>query len=269
MSTNGDNKSNFCELTLLMVKSILAGVAISAGGLIFTTIKWAFDKIPKFKQVGDVVGSVLFSGGLLVICSFKLNLYTGKVGLLYEQKITLMFVVQLVMMLILNIAAAVCCGALVHQLIKDNSFVSMIDNISNSKIMNVHELNDYVKTLIQGVFCGACVHSAVRTFNTLNVIVHKVLSLSFWIACFVYSSFQHCIANAYYFGASNGFNRSLFNNGLIIDLVFVIVGNSLGPYFVSLISRTYNVSNSSTSSSTDDETTDESYVYGRNNLCYT
>lgn len=49
------------------IKSILAGIAIAIGAYINL-------------KIGGVAGAVLFSVGLFLVCIFKLNLYTGKVG---------------------------------------------------------------------------------------------------------------------------------------------------------------------------------------------
>ena len=49
------------------MKSILAGIAIAIGAYINL-------------KIGGSVGAGLFAVGLYLVCVFKLNLYTGKVG---------------------------------------------------------------------------------------------------------------------------------------------------------------------------------------------
>lgn len=56
--------------------SILAGFLICLGGIINLSVG------------GGILGATLFSIGLLTILYFKLNLFTGKAGLLFDNKIT-------------------------------------------------------------------------------------------------------------------------------------------------------------------------------------
>ena len=49
------------------VKSILAGIAIGIGSYVNL-------------RLGGIAGAFLFSVGLFLVCHFRLNLYTGKVG---------------------------------------------------------------------------------------------------------------------------------------------------------------------------------------------
>ena len=54
--------------------SILAGVSISIGGTVFLSLD------------NKIVGSIFFSLGLFAVCTFGFNLFTGKVGYIFEQK---------------------------------------------------------------------------------------------------------------------------------------------------------------------------------------
>ena len=54
------------------VGAILAGMSIAIGGLVFLSVD---DK---------VIGSALFSVGLFTVCTFGLNLFTGKVCYVFQ-----------------------------------------------------------------------------------------------------------------------------------------------------------------------------------------
>lgn len=58
-----------------MILSILAGIAISVGCILYLTI-------------GGIAGAILFCVGLSTILIFKWNLFTGKAGLLITQEIS-------------------------------------------------------------------------------------------------------------------------------------------------------------------------------------
>ena len=54
------------------VSSVLAGISIGLGGLVFLSVE------------NRVVGSALFTIGLFVVCTFGLHLFTGKVCYVLE-----------------------------------------------------------------------------------------------------------------------------------------------------------------------------------------
>ena len=58
----------------ILVRAILAGCMISIGGTIFLVCE------------SKLLGAFLFSLGLYSICAFGLNLYTGKIGYVIDNK---------------------------------------------------------------------------------------------------------------------------------------------------------------------------------------
>ena len=53
-----------------LIKGFFAGVLISIGGIAYLGIE------------NKIVGSFIFSFGLLTVCMYSFNLYTGKIGYL-------------------------------------------------------------------------------------------------------------------------------------------------------------------------------------------
>ena len=75
-----------------------------------------------------------------------------------------------------------------------------------------------------------CVYLAVKAFSLNRLKPIGILLLVFFVFVFVYSGFQHCIANMFYFGFGNHINGYTF-----INLAFCILFNSLGPIFGVLL----------------------------------
>ena len=73
-------------LLLNFVKGILAGLSIGLGGFLYVLMTHYIDG-----ELGKLLGSLLFSIGLFLVCTFYLSLYTGKIGLIYEKKQELSF----------------------------------------------------------------------------------------------------------------------------------------------------------------------------------
>ena len=57
-----------------LIRGIYAGLMIGIGGTIFLSVD------------NKIMGSFLFSIGLLMICMYNMNLYTGKIGYVVVNK---------------------------------------------------------------------------------------------------------------------------------------------------------------------------------------
>ena len=242
---------------VLILKSIAAGLAIGVGGFLFCGSKWLtkYVKSPDITEVGSAVGSIAFSVGLLTVCKFKLMLFTGKCGLMFEAKQNCEYWTSLFVMLLFNIAAAYGLGWAVNLLIKhDDRFLLIAQTLATNK-SKLTSLNDYVKLVIQALFCGSCVHLGVKCFAFFEGGVKGTICIIWFVFMFVYSGFQHCIANSFYFGLAHVYSRDA-----IISVCVEIVGNWFGTIVVSLFSSkfrrlSYSSSYSSSSSSTYTEDT--------------
>ena len=62
------------------IKGTYAGILIGIGGTVYLSVQ------------NNVAGSFLFSIGLLTICMYQMNLYTGKVGYVLVNKISYLIV---------------------------------------------------------------------------------------------------------------------------------------------------------------------------------
>ena len=71
------------DLFFSFLKGILAGLAIGFGGFLYILMVFLISG-----ELGKALGSLLFAVGLFTVCTFYLHLYTGKIGLVYEEKQT-------------------------------------------------------------------------------------------------------------------------------------------------------------------------------------
>ena len=74
-----------------------------------------------------------------------------------------------------------------------------------------------------GFLCGALVFIATYIYKFSKTAVFKYLGIVIPIFIFVLCGFEHCIANAFYFGFS-----FVFDWFALLNLVLVIIFNSLG-----------------------------------------
>lgn len=211
-------------LSLNFLKGILAGIAIGVGGFLFIILSHYVDG-----ELGKALGSLAFSIGLFTVCTFSLSLYTGKIGLIYEEKKDLPFYLSLPIMLIGNAIGAIALGYACYFIFKDTNVMETVNAACLSRT-NLNTFNNYLSLMIKSFLCGLCVYLAVKLFALNRLRFVGILSLVTFVFVFVYCGFQHCIANMFYFGFGNHFIGETF-----INLALCILFNSFGPIIGVLI----------------------------------
>ena len=212
---------------------VLAGAAIAFGGILFILAK-AF--IPADSIVpSNLVGALLFPVGLLLVCYFKLNLYTGKIGMAFRNpkldKKGLNVFEWLWWILFGNAIGAFAIGALIYCLTlidQGSAFAVAVKEVGASRSISM-DFNGLFPMFYKSVLCGALVYIAIYFFNRLNNNFGKVIGVVTPIAFFVYAGFQHCIANMFYIASAAQWNLEAF-----IGLLLCILGNSLGALALDL-----------------------------------
>ena len=198
---------------------ILAGAAIGVGSFVFLFFKYLFRG---HEPYGTMFASMMFSIGLLTVCIFGLNLYTGKIGVFLDDREKIKEnSINLPIILLGNAIGAFALGIFCHLLVasKDGFMATLID-VSKGK-------TDSQTVILQGFLCGTLVYIAVYLFKNLQNWAMKVIGIVVSVTLFVYCGFQHCIANMFYFGIA--FN---WNIDMLWNLLIVILANSVGALFV-------------------------------------
>lgn len=201
--------------TLLL--GVLAGFSIALGGLLYVLLV----------QKGlPVVGSLAFSIGLLLVCNFGFNLFTGKVGFLYEAENKKNYLIDLLIMYVGNFIGALAIGYLMFGFFSNNEAVkATIANTANARIITS---SNWWITLIGSIGCGMLVYTAVYTFKKDWPIGVRVLILMFSVFAFVICGFQHCIANMFYISFAN-----LWCGKTLLNILIVTIGNIIGAFILS------------------------------------
>ena len=212
--------------TLLL--GILAGASIGLGGLLFTLVSNAGYK---------AVASACFSIGLLLVCLYGLNLFTGKVGFTLEAENKPSYLLDLLIMYVGNIIGSVVFGYLTLVVFKSNSSVmATIESVAGARSINA---DNWLSIFVGAIGCGALVYTAVYGFKKDWSMGAKILVLIFSVFAFVYCGFHHCIANMFYISFAN-----LWNGATLLNILIVTIGNIIGALiletFSVLIKKTLN-----------------------------
>ena len=193
----------------ILLRAILAGIAISIGGTVYLMT----DRSP--------LGAFLFGIGLFMICAFGLNLYTGKIGYIVSNK--LKYVIELIITLIGNFIGTYLCGYVLSLTRIGATLQERASMISNIKI------NDGMLSIfILSVFCGILMFTAVDLFKKLYD-MGKYVAVFMCVTVFIVAGFEHCVANMFYYSVGNMWN---WNSALSIYIM--IIGNSVGSILIAL-----------------------------------
>ena len=201
------------------LKALAAGAAISLGGFLYCLM---VQVIPN-AVVGKLLGSILFSIGLFLVCSLNLSLYTGKIGLIYEKKQEKIFYILLPVILVGNLIAAFGCGLLANVVFQNTDLMIAANNAATSRL-TLNDFGSYLLLMVNSFLCGLCVYMAVKLFSLNRMKPLGIFMLVFFVFLFVFCGFQHCIANMFYFGFAKSIKIEM-----LFNMLLCILFNSLGP----------------------------------------
>ena len=178
--------------TILINKSIAASLLIALGNYVL--------------KVGNPLGPFLFALGLLGVCYMGQNLFTGKCGFLFEDKIK---ITDLLLILIFNLIAGYLFG-LAFSITDKEVFANAVLKVSTWDISWAF--------FIKSILCGVVMYIAVYLYRQKTP-----LGIIYGIPLFIFCGFQHCIANIITMGVARTFHSSI---------IIAIIGNFLGSLLI-------------------------------------
>lgn len=203
---------------LAVYKGILAGLAIGLGGFLFTLMTYALPN-----ELGKILGALLFPIGLSIVCIFKLFLFTGKIGLVFESKQTKDFYINLPLMYIGNIIGSLILGYICYAIFRNADLFSRINAIAINKTNFDIGYEYYLMLIVKSLITGLCVYLAVKSYGLIKNKFVGVFLIFVFIFIFVYIGGDHCVANMYYFSFANSWTGYAF-----LNIVLATICNSIG-----------------------------------------
>ena len=197
------------EYMRVLLRAILAGIMISIGCTIYLYLK------------NKMLGAFLFSIGLYSICAFGLNLYTGKIGYVINNKPK--YLLELLFTLIGNLLGTLYAGYLL-------TFTRIGTTLANqAETISIVKLNDtLISIFILSMFCGMIMFLAVDLYKRINDF-GKYVGIFMGITIFILCGFEHCVANMFYFTISR-----LWCIDTIKYILVMVLGNSVGSILLAL-----------------------------------
>lgn len=180
-----------------LVRAILAGMMIGIGGCVYLgcEVKW--------------VGAILFAVGLFTIFSFRLDLYTGKVGYIFDNDRS--YVPYLLVVILGNFIGCLILGLMMP--------LDAAVNLANTKLDNY----EFLPVLFKGVLCGMLMFIAADCYkNTKSFIATFVC-----VPVFILAGFEHSIADMFYFCSAGAFSVES-----LVFIITVLIGNAIGGFLI-------------------------------------
>ena len=200
---------------------VYAGLAIGFGGLLFVVSKTL---LIKQEIWANILGSCLFPVGLTLVCFLGLNLFTGKIGYLLDNKRS--YWVYLGLVYLGNLIGAILLGLLCLLIFSGSEIQGTAWDIGYNKLKLLTDFQflPIMKLFAGSVLCGFCVYVAVFCYKVFKQWWVKVIGIFIPIFIFVFFGFNHCVANMFYFAFGWNYGNPLS----YLNLLIVTLGNSIG-----------------------------------------
>lgn len=198
------------------VRAAAAGLCIALGGTAFLCID------------NKIIGALFFTLGLFVIVNNGFDLFTGKVCYLLENPPS--YIISCLVIWLGNFIGTFLSSQLILQTRIGQDVCTKAQSLCNTKLSD-----SILSVFILAVFCNMMIFIAVDGFKNNPHHIGKYLSLFLGVAAFILCSYEHCIANMFYFSAASAWSIKAFGY-----LGIMTLGNTLGGLVLPLFKRAVN-----------------------------
>lgn len=196
------------------LRAVPAGVMIGLGVTAFLSSE------------SKIFGSILFCLGLFGICAFGFYLFTGKIGYVISTKNK----PNCLMIWLGNLVGCLICTVPLR-------FANPKYNEAAAVLADSKLSQNFLQTLILGIFCGMIMYIVVENFSTNSSPLGKYLGILLGIPAFIFAGFEHSIADICYFSyAAVSFEQAA---KMFVYILIVSVANGVGSIIFRALSEMY------------------------------
>lgn len=196
------------------IYAILAGVCIALGGVVYLGVE------------NKVVGAFLFSTGLFIVLTLGFNLFTGKVGYLFQNDLKT-YIPWLGLVYLGNLIGSI----IVAELVRFTRIGPKIQEAA-SLIVNTKLEDSYLSLFILGLLCNFFVVNAVHQYKNNPHEFGKYMGIFMSIMVFILAGFEHSIADMFYFHMAKAWSMHT-----VICLLVITLGNVAGGGIIPTANR--------------------------------
>lgn len=205
---------------------ILGGAYIALGSIGYLTAVALIEP----SGVGKLIGSLLFPVGLLLILITGAELFTGNnliaLSTLHKKSSVGSLLINWLKIFVCNAIGALFIAGLIHMAgydINTGSLYPVIEKVIHGKVAL-----SFGSALARGILCNILVAIAVWISYSSESAGGKAVLIWLPIALFVYSGYEHCVANMLYFGLAWMAGVPYTLSELLGNMIPVTLGNIIG-----------------------------------------
>lgn len=206
---------------IVFLNAILAGFCIGLGGTVFLKLKDAFPG-------GNVVGALLFTVGLFLVCTRGYSLYTGKVCYIFDNKPS--YLLDVLIIWIGNLLGCLLIAGLENLTTLSGATAGI--NVTAATMVAGKLSSSLLSLFILGVFCNIFIFIAVNGYAKNPHELGKYLALFLGVSIFIICGTEHSVADMYYMAVS----KTLYAQPAecFLRLFVITLGNLVGGVFLPL-----------------------------------
>ena len=193
--------------------AVLAGMSIAIGGLVFLSVD---DK---------VIGSALFSVGLFTVCTFGLNLFTGKVCYVFQNDRN--YALSLPLIWVGNLI-----GTGLIALFAGHSRNAAALSEKAAGMCQVKLGDSLISLFFLGVLCNILIYFAVEGYRNNPHEIGKYMALLLGVMVFILCGTEHCVADMFYLWMGGA-----WNGRAVICILVITLGNAVGGVLYPLLRK--------------------------------
>ena len=185
------------------VSAVLAGACIGFGGVAFLSLD------------SKVLGALFFTCGLFCVCTFGLDLFTGKVCYVFQNDKD--YALRIPVIWLGNFAGTALVALCVR--------ISRISSIAEKAAgMCETKLSDsFVSLFVLGILCNIFIYIGVEGYKNNPHETGKYLALFFGVMVFILCGYEHCVADMFYFSVAGRWSLNA-----LLRLLVITAGNVAG-----------------------------------------
>lgn len=196
-----------------LVSGVLAGMSIGFGGLVFLSVD------------NRVIGSLLFSIGLFVVCTMKFDLFTGKVCYVFANNKE--YALRLPVIWLGNLIGTGITAGLAW-LTRASAALS-----EKAAGMCAVKTGDGLLSLFAlGMLCNFFIYIAVEGYNNNPHELGKYMSLVLGVMVFILCGTEHCVADMFYFWMAG-----VWSGRAVLAVAVITLGNACGGVLLPLLKK--------------------------------
>ena len=195
------------------VGAVLAGICIGLGGLVFLSV------------TDRIVGAVLFSIGLFTVCTFGLDLFTGRLCYVFDNDRG--YALRLPVIWAGNLAGTGITALLARATRMAPALAEKASALCAAKLED-----SPVSLFFLGVLCNLFIYIAVEGYRDNPHEAGKYLAILFGVTGFILCGTEHCVADMFYFWMAGA-----WRGRAALCLLAVTLGNFAGGIAFPLLRR--------------------------------